>query len=388
MSKRILLIADTDNVYTKRYVEHVLLPDGWEIVLFPIWNSNGKFDDWFLARGVTVYRDTHTLPFIRHIPRLRMWARIHANASALIKLGPFDAIHNHYLSGRDLALGRAVRKRFPAARWVASFWGSDLLRANAVQLRAMAACLRACDRITVITKEHITLIRDYYGTACAAKTTVCDFGVDLYDDIDALRNTSDRAACKAHFGLPPTQPLICLGYNASAPHRHLELLHALSSLPAETLKGWSVVLQMTYGNTDAQYFATVRETAESLSCASLILTEFMNGEESAYLRLAADAFVLAMPTDAFSSSLQEYLYAGAHVLCGDWLRYPQLDALQIHMIRFSSIAQVPALLVETLAQTVQPDEMEHRTQLRRLYSWSALLSDWLSLYDTAEHTVG
>ena len=41
MSRRILLIADIDNVYTKRYAERVLLPDGWEIVLFPIWEPNG-----------------------------------------------------------------------------------------------------------------------------------------------------------------------------------------------------------------------------------------------------------------------------------------------------------------------------------------------------------
>jgi len=383
MSKRILLIADIDSVYTMRYVQRVLLPDGWEIVLFPIWEQTGKFDGWYKENGVNVCRDTHRLPLIRHIPRLRMWARITANAQTLAKLGPFDAVHNHYLSRRDLLLGQAMKRRFPNTRWIGSFWGSDLLRSTSAQLQQMKKPLSACDTITVITPEHLERIRTLYGAECAAKTAVCDFGVDLYDDIATLRMTADRAACKAHFGFRPDRPLICLGYNASPPHRHLELLQALGTLPADVLRGWSVALQMTYGNADERYFAAVREAASRLPCQSLILTEFMDGKESAYLRLAADAFVLAMPTDAFSSSLQEYLYAGAHVLCGDWLQYPQLDALGITLVRFQTVAQVPALLRETLALPIDRDELQRRALLRDSYSWDALLEGWRALYRSA-----
>ena len=383
MSKKILLIADLDSVYTKRYAQRVLLPDGWKIVLFPIWGQTGKFDGWYREQGVTICRDTHRLPLIRHIPRLRVWARIQANAKTLESLGPFDAIHNHYLSGRDLRLGWMLKRRFPHARWIASFWGSDLLRATPAQLRQMARPLCACDAVTVITPEHTELIRALYGEACAAKTAVCDFGVDLYDDLDTLRAVANRAACKSHFGLPPEKPLICLGYNVSQPHRHLELLQALGTLPGDVLKGWSVALQMTYGNADSGYLAAVRQAASALPCRSLILTDFMDGPESAYLRLAADAFVLAMPTDAFSSSLQEYLYAGAHVLCGSWLHYPQLDEMGITLIRFQAIAEVPALLRDTLQNPVSAAEQARRAPLRDRYSWNALLEGWRALYRSA-----
>ncbi len=98
MSKRILMIADAGSFWTKRYIENLLLPNGWQVVLFPIWETRSRFDDYYLENGVTVYHDSHTLPVIRHIPRLRMWARVAANARALKALGPFDVIHNHYLS--------------------------------------------------------------------------------------------------------------------------------------------------------------------------------------------------------------------------------------------------------------------------------------------------
>ena len=384
MSKKILLICDIDSVYVKRYTEHVLLPGGWEIVLFPIWDQSGKFDSWFESHGVTIYRDTHRLPVLRHIPRLRIKARVWANARSLARLGPFDAIHNHYLSPRDLMLGLSIKRRYPNAPWVCSFWGSDLLRAAPAVLRKMEPLLLACDRITVIAEPNLERVREEYGDRCAQITTVCMFGVDVYDAIDRVRQTSSRMDCKVHFNLPPNQPLVSLGYNASSPHRHLELLQALGTLPQDVLKGWSIVLQMTYGNSDESYFTAVRETAAQLPCKSLILTEFMDNEESAYLRLAADAFVLAMPTDAFSSSLQEYLYAGAKVLCGDWLNYPQLDAMGFPPVRFQSISAFPALLQTELQTPVPQTEMQLRQHaLRSRYAWSAVIKKWTALYDTS-----
>ena len=115
MSKRILLIADAGSFWTKRYIENLLLPDGWEITIFPIWAQTGRFDEFYREHGVAVYRDAHRLPLVRRIPRLRIWARVRANARALKKLGPFDVIHNHYLSQRDLALGFALRSIWPMA---------------------------------------------------------------------------------------------------------------------------------------------------------------------------------------------------------------------------------------------------------------------------------
>jgi len=381
MSKRILMIADAGGYWTKRYIENLLLPDGWEIVLFPIWKAEGKFDDFYREHGVTVYRDEHRLPLVRRIPRLRLWARIAANARALRKLGPFDAVHNHYLSQRDLALGYRVAKAFPDARWVCSFWGSDLMRSTGLELKRMRRYLDACSAITVHSALHVERVRKVFGEAAAQKTALVYFGQTVFTDIDRVRAAADKAACKAHFGLPADKPVICLGYNASPTHRHLQLLKGLQTLPEETLEGWSLVLQMTYGSDDDSYFATVREAADAMPCRTLLLTEFMDGTESAYLRLAADAFVLAIPTDAFSASLQEYLYAGAQVLRASWLRYPQLEELGIETTEFTDIAQVPALLEQALRHTLTGQEKAARAKLGERYAWKNVREGWRKLYE-------
>ena len=381
MSKRILLISDAASFWTKRYIENLLLPEGWEVVLFPIWDQTGRFDDYYREHGVTVYRDTHTLPFIRRIPRVRMWARIHANARSLRALGPFDAIHNHYLSQRDLALGDRLRRAFPNAKWLCSFWGSDLMRSTGVELRRMKRYLERCDHVTVHSALHVDKVRRVFGETIADKTALVYFGQTVLDDIARVRADNDHAACKAHFNLPTDKAVIALGYNASPTHQHMELLRALKKLPEETLRGWSLILQMTYGSQNDSYADTVRALAETLPCKTLILTEFLNDSESAYLRLAADAFVLAIPTDAFSGSLQEYLFAGTHVLCADWLRYPQLDELGIKPTIFHDISQVPDLLREALATPIPEAELASRAQLRERYSWASCREAWLRLYD-------
>ena len=144
-NKRMLMIADADSFWTQRLLENLLLPAGYEVVLFPIWGDGGKYDAFYRENGVTVYHDRNTLPVIRHIPRLRMWARVALNARGLKKLGPFDIVHNHYLSQRDLALGARLA-RFFHAHWVASFWGSDLMRSSPRALAQMAPYLKKANK--------------------------------------------------------------------------------------------------------------------------------------------------------------------------------------------------------------------------------------------------
>ena len=61
MTKRMLLIADTDTIWTMKMLKYLLLPQGYEVVLFPIWGNKGKYDDFYRESGVTIYEDRHNL---------------------------------------------------------------------------------------------------------------------------------------------------------------------------------------------------------------------------------------------------------------------------------------------------------------------------------------
>ena len=380
MRKRILIIADSTNFWMKNIIMNLLVKNGWDVMIFPIWSENADMNRFYEAQGVTIYHDTHTLPIIRHIPRLRMWARVYCNARKLRNLGPFDAIQNHILSQRDLALGYLVRRQYPNAKWIASFWGSDLLRASNRDLRRMQFFLRRCDHITLNAANSLPVIRQKFGAEIADKTTVTYFGQHIYHTIDTLAAQYDRRACKAHFGIDPESHVIAIGYNASPSQQHLPLLEAIRSLPEEAIRRWTIVLQVTYGSPGPAYLQSLRDATEALPCSTLFLTESMDETECSYLRIAADAFVLASTTDSFSATLREYLYAGAHTFIGSWLQYPEFDAMGIETIPFTAFDQLGTLLAQTAGTPLPPEQMQKRLALKARFSWEAVTQEWNTLY--------
>ena len=379
MSKRMLMISDADSFWTKRLLENLLLPEGYEVVLFPIWGDGGKYDDFYRENGVTVYRDRHALPVVRHIPRLRMWARVALNARDLKKLGPFDIVHNHYLSQRDLALGARLAGRF-RARWVASFWGSDLMRSSPCALRQMAPYLKRANKISVHSELNRDMVRRVYGGAAAQKTALIYFGQNGYRDIDLARGRYSLPECRARFGIAPDRFVVCVGYSASSAQQQKQVIEALARMPKERLERMTLVLQQTYGENDPAYTAATRELAGRLPCQTVALTRFMGPEESAMLRLSANVFVLAITTDAFSASMQEYLYAGACVIKGAWLHYPQLEEMDIALPSFEAFDEVPALLMRAMDGDITGLAPEKRAESPRRYSWPAVKETWLDLY--------
>lgn len=377
--KRILLIADGDALWTERFVDYLLLPEGYEIVIFPIWGDGGRYAKSYADHGVVVYRDGHTLPVVRYIPRLRMWVRIALNARDLAAMGPFDIVHNHYLSQRDLSLGLRMKRRF-GARWICSFWGSDLMRSSALELKRMKRYLTCCDGVTVHSELNREQIRRVYGDAIADKTTLLYFGQIGYENIDRMREMETRAQCREFFGIESDRYVVCVGYSASPAQQQLLMVEALAALPPERMKRLTLVLQQTYAQTDADYVRRVREYAGRLGCQTVVLTRFMDGEQSARLRLAADLFILAIKTDAFSGSLQEYLYAGADVVKGDWLGYPQLDNMGVKVTDFHDFGELPGLVERGMDGALPSLTADQRALFPKLYSWAAVRESWLRLY--------
>ena len=377
---KILLIADSDALWTKRAVEYLLLPAGYEIVIFPIWGHKGQFDEHYREHGVTVYKDSHRLPVIRFIPRVRMWARIALNARDLAKLGPFDVVHNHYLSQRDLALGQRIARRFHA-RWVCTFWGSDLLRASDRSLRQMRPYLRRCNRLTACNERMRDKIRRCLGESLYQKTRMAIWGQDGFAAIDRVLAAEGREACRAYYGIRKDSYVVSIGYSADNAQHQLEVVEALSALPKETLARMTLVLQQTYVKRDPAYMERVRQAAEALPCQAVVLRDFLDLTQTARLRLCADLFILAISTDAFAASMQEYIYAGAVFLMGDWLGYPQLDELGIPINRFHEYKELPALVEQAMNGKLSKATDEQRALLPGHYSWDAVRKDWLGLYE-------
>lgn len=379
MAKRMLVIADSDSFWTLRFLKRVALPEGYEIVIFPIWGHQGKYDDFYQENGITVYQDQHKLPLIRYIPRVRMWARIWANAQSLMKLGPFDVVHNHYISQRDLALGALVAQKCKA-RWVATIWGSDFLRVSEKEKRRMAPLLSRCDYVHNVTSMISDQVIACCGESIRPKLVLADFGQESYSLMDTMRQTMTKADCKRSYGIDPESFVLCIGSSASAAQQQLKTLEAMKNMPEALLRKITVVLQQTYCVDDPAYLQKTHEAAHALPCKTVIMTEFMNDEQCARLRLASDAYIHGIKTDALSSTMLDYLYAGTCVIAGSWLDYPPLDAWGIKLHRFDTFDEVPALIEKAVNGQISGLTKEQRAVFAAEGSWESLLPKWLDMY--------
>ncbi len=375
MSKKALLIADSDSLWTKMFVDELLIPFGYETVVFPIWGDEGKLSEFYESRGVTVYKDENKLPIVRHIPRLRMWVRIWRNAKALAEYGAFDLVVNQYLSQRDLALGGLMSKRF-GARWVCSFIGSDLLRTSKLEMSRMKPYLLKCDAIAVQSDSFADILRERVGEKISRKAAPATFGQNSLEEIDRIRGLCGKTEFKAHFGIDPKDIVICAGYTASPAQNHLKMLDALAK--CECISRATVVLQMTYGGT-AEYIEQVKAHAEELHIKTLVLTEFMDMTECAYLRLAADIYIHAITTDAFSASMNEYMYAGAAVIKGEWLQYCQLEELEIKLTDFADYGELATLVDSAAAGKIASVPEDGCRRLAAFRSWDYARTKWTKL---------
>ncbi len=377
--QRLLIISDPDSLWTKRYIENVLHPAGCQVTIYPIYGWQGGYREEYAKWGVTIYEDTHKLPVIGRIPKVRMWARVLANAASLKNLGPFDAVHCHYLSVVDLALGCTVARQ-QRAKVVATFWGSDLLRADEKTLGRMEKYLRRCHRVTVFNPEHVERIRALYGPDVVAKTEMLDFGSSVFAWIDRMQADDDRAAVKAQLGIAADRLTVAIGSSASEAQQQLPAIQALAALDEATLRRMPIDLQHTCCHAAPANEQKVQAAARALPCQTVVLNEFMNDEESARLRCAVDVYLHTIRTDAFSDSMKEYFYAGARVAYGSWLCYPTLAEMGIQARQFAAFDQLPALVEAALEGSWQPIGLQEKARLADQASWDKLAPKWLALY--------
>ncbi|NCB06160.1 MAG: hypothetical protein EOM69_11675, partial [Clostridia bacterium] len=332
MNKRILVLGDMGSIWSKLFIDNVLLHEGDEVVLYPLWGVEDPFASFYADNHVTVYRDSHRLPLIGKIPKLRLWVRNRLNLRDLRAMGPFDVIQTNYLVPKSLFLSRGLKTE--SNRWVCSFWGSDLLRASDHTLRVCARLMKRADKITLHKQEMQERFERAAGTALSPKIVQLRCGIIGLDALEKAKTQTTPARCKEHFGIALNTLAVAVGYSAGEEHRHLPIVKELSKLPDGILRRLTLVFQMNYGGHREGYVQEVAKEAGKLPCQSVFVEKFLEPDELALLRMACDAFILSNPTDAYAGALQENLFAGTIALIPKWLRYPQLDELGVDYVSY------------------------------------------------------
>lgn len=226
----------------------------------------------------------------------------------LLKLSEnFDYIDIHYLAKEYIDFLLLLPKPYKV-----TIWGSDFYRMKETEIEGKRECLKKAALIQVETervKKDLVKFEPYL----LDKTRVCNFGVDIIDDIDRVEQQDCHIkSCD--------KIIVTCGYNGSEGQQHLIMIEALQKLSEEIRGKIMVYFPMTYG-LDMSYRSKIIRALSKVNYDFKIFEKRLSDEELALIRLDTDVVLNIQITDSLSSSLMQHLYAGNVVVVGDWLPY-------------------------------------------------------------------
>lgn len=250
-------------------------------------------------------------------------------------------------------------------------WGSDVYRISKSKKIKYKKVYDASEFVCVMnnTKFGDDIINIFHvpNNKCIE---LC-FGSDILDKIMA-DNTSKDVAKQKMFGTSDCYVITC-GYNAAPAQNHINIVEALdrvkNMLPLNTL----LVFPVTYAQ-KADYLFKLESIVKKTGIKYRFLTTYLSDQEIVWLRKGTDLFIHMQQTDAYSSSLHEYLYLKTKIINAEWLSYKELETWGVPY-RSSTFETLSKDIVEIINFTtclVNKQLIDYLV----VYSWSYQIREW------------
>lgn len=372
--RKILIIGDANTIWIKSYIEHILSSDVNEIYLLS--TEETKFDDFYRQRRVVLVPTHRCNSLIDRIPKVGGIANILMRAKSLRKYGPFDVIHIHYVTRAALLLAKLLKRC--DTRIIASWWGSDLLRKDINELKKESLFFSEISCFTISSDAMYERFVNIYGQQYSERINKVYFGVSGFTSIMQVIETFSIEDCKKSIGANPDKILVAIGYNKSQGQQHDKVLSQVNVLDKNLQERIEIVLQCSYGECSDEYWERLHQIKNGLSCKTIVLTDYMSDIEVAKLRYATDIYINAQITDAFSATMQEYLFSGTIVLNPKWLSYPEISKFGLSCVEYNDFSEIPKVLSKVLS--VEMHRKSENSVIYRHTSWSEVKKGWEKSY--------
>ncbi len=268
-------------------------------------------------------------------------------------------------------------------RTVITYWGSDLLRESKRNLILTGLLLHNADVITLPTSDMINRFKKVYGHKYDKKIETLLFGITGYDYIKKI-NKSQSLKCDNNIS-HKKQIVISIGYNGAIEQQHIPVIQAISKLKEETKDNITIILPMTYGLKNENYKTSICEELGKYNLKNYrIYTQYLEEEQYSKLICSSDIFIHAQTTDAFSATVQEYLYAKKIVLSPSWINYKELDERNVYIVYYNTFEDLTKKLefcIRNKDTEVMRTLLDKNTSiLENFNGWDNVAKKWLSLY--------
>jgi hypothetical protein len=376
--KTMLVIGNANSVFIKQYIENVLVPEGFKIILIQESTINPYYLEYYKNANILVepFREKYAIPGVSSILGSWMWVN-----KIRKKYGEIDFVHIHGLNSLRGMIGHWVRPY--VKKEIITIWGSELLQCTKKKRLENQLYYNEADCITVSTEQMRSELNRQYSHKYENYTRINRFGLSVFDCIDEISKKESREELCSHFGITdPTKIMVLIGYNGRPRQKLIELTQALKKIPVELQQRVVAIYTLTYGM-DEKYYEEIQNEISSLKIEKVILKDYMNETETARLRCISDILLHAQPTDAFSASLQECLYAGGVVINGSWLHYGELERYGIKLIEYNNFIELHSTITTVLKNygEIKRQMGDNKAILRKLSSQTSTAGSWKEIWE-------
>lgn len=313
--KKILIIGSADSVFVKDFIAQIAA-QGVIIDLISFSES---------PKNKTVRHEAHVVSNIKGrfgilMRQLDLFLR---TRQALKKMeSNYDAIVLHFVFfflAPHIFLMRAMTRNI-----VAVIWGSDFYRSGRAKSAIQRIIYSFSQSIVFTNPATKSEFEKKNGLISKTKLKVARFGLPVLDEVGKIKSLKlSRSEICTAFGLPVEKVLIFVGYNANLSQQQIFVIENFAAM-SDSIKSKAVlVFALGYGDGSAE--KKIKESLELNKVNNfIILNKFYGLHEIARLRCVTDVLINIQPSDQFSGSMQEVLYAGGRVIAGKWLPYDEI----------------------------------------------------------------
>ena len=258
--------------------------------------------------------------------------------------------------------------------------GSDVLRIGRFTKKLMSIAFKDSDYVSADKRYRFSRDLMSMFTIPDGKCRGLSFGSDALSHISELKGKYSKEYMQEQLGLPNSSFNIVCGYNATKGQRHVEMIRALIQNKNLLPKDYLVIIPLTYGTQGEDIRRDISGLAGIDEMRIAFLTDFMDAEHVAFLRLITDLFIHIQTTDGYNASLQEFILAGAQCVNGSWLVYDTLEKYGVPYHKLDTVNNLPCLINDffssRLPSLIVPNECIE--EIRKGKDWEVVLPEWVA----------
>lgn len=294
-----------------------------------------------------------------------------------------DVIHLHFPKHIFALFTKYLKKDYEL---IVTYWGSDIYRIDKwMDHEIQKSLLKNSSIITSATQEIEFAILTRFGFSLKNKIRNARFIHDnSYYEISSklITKTDWIADFKSTLEINPVKTVILFGHNAHWENNHRKFLECLSKLPSTISDKYHIIFPLTYGDKTGVYTDEIIAKSKNIEASFTFLTEYLNWEELAKLKIISDVYIHCPTTDGLSAFLTEFLYTNNLAIVGAWLPYKTFTNFKLGYLTFSDFLELEELLLSLEERIISTNELRNRNRLLidENFSLEKISNEWVHAF--------